>query len=436
MLLAAVPSIAETAVPVQAPAVLPKAETVVYGQSDTILRMGQTLDRRNMYPVYEYLRLSATKSELDGSSTSLYIGGWGRGDFAEKTAGDRSTDADLQYGYISHHGAQNNFILNAGRQFVAEGVASQRLDGIYTRNNFAAGFAAAAYIGSAVNTEANSKGDDLVFGGRVTHTVNDLYTIGASSLKSFSESTRYREEEGLDLWLHPVKYFNVVGRSSYNSMTDGWMEHDYILAVTPMENTRFSLELSNLNYRDYFYKTTTNVFGLFNPLTNPTGLIDPNEKLLALGGDVSYSLNDKLTLIGDFKNFNYSVAKTAQYYGGKVTYSAPEQISAGASIHRMDGRIDKLSYMEYRVFASKKISDLTLALDCINVNYDRSINSVSNAFTVVGAVSYEINHRLALGADIDYSKNPDFDNEVRGLLKLTYSFNTKYAAEGGAKREK
>ena len=144
------------------------AEYSISGESNTIFRMRTNTDKKDIYPLYEYLRLSVVSTDKDGSTISLYVGGWGRGDLGDKSARDRYTDADLQYGYIGFQGAKNNLVINAGRQFVNEGVATERLDGLYVRNDFAAGFAAAAYIGSPVVTEPNLKADDLIFGGRIT----------------------------------------------------------------------------------------------------------------------------------------------------------------------------------------------------------------------------------------------------------------------------
>jgi hypothetical protein len=410
------------------------ADTVVSGQSDTIIRMGQTVDKKDIYPAYEYLRLSATTVVKDGSAISLHVGGWARVDMAEKSARDRYVDADLQYGYLSYQGAKNNLIINAGRQFVTEGVAAQRLDGVFLRNDFAAGFAAAAYVGSPVVTEPNFKADDFVFGGRVTQSNYKYYTLGVSALKSFSGSARYREEEGVDLWLHPIKQVDLTGRSSYNSITNGWMEHAYAVSYTPIDSLRLSVDISNINYKDYFYKVTTSAL-VFNPLTNG---IDPNEKALAAGGSVSYAINKNFTLVGDFRNFSYDIAKSANYFGGKATYSLQDSFAAGFSIHRMEGHIDRLNFYEYRVFASKKLGKADLALDVIDINYENagSMNNVRNALTIVAASSYELIQRLKIGADIEYSKNPFFDNEVKGLVKLTYLFDTKHAAEGGTKSEK
>lgn len=408
------------------------AETSLFGQSDTIFRMGQSLDKKDLYPIYEYLRFSVVNAEKDGSAASLHIGGWGRADLGDKTARDRDTDADLQYGYISYHGAKNNLLINAGRQFVNEGVAAQRLDGLYVRSDFAAGFGAAVYLGSPVVTEPNLKADEFIFGGRVTHSNYKYYTLGVSALKSFDANDAvYREEEGFDIWIHPIKQVDVIGRSAYNSVTNGWMEHAYAVSYTPLESLRIGADYSYTSYRDYFYRVTTSALTLNTPGLN--GNIDERERVSTFGGSVGYTPIKNLTLTADFKNYNYDIAKAANYFGGKATYSLPDSFAAGFSIHRMDGNTDKLNFYEYRVFATKKISHLDLAVDLIDVNYDSKINGEKHAYTVAGAASYEFNQKLKFGADIDYSHNPDFDNEVRGLVKLTYAFDTKRAAEGRSK---
>jgi hypothetical protein len=70
------------------------------------------------------------------------------------------------------------------------------------------------------------------------------------------------------------------------------------------------------------------------------------------------------------------------------------------------------------------------------VNYDTQINGVSNSYVITGAAGYEFNRKLKIRGDLQYSKSPDFDNDVRALVMATYTFDTKLAAEGGKKSEK
>jgi hypothetical protein len=405
------------------------------GDSNTILRMRTTIDKKNLYPVYEYLRLNMTDNRSDGSGVSFYFGAWGRADLADKTT-DKYSDADLQYAYLSYKAAKNNTVVNIGRQFVTEGVATEKLDGLYLRSDFAYGIGAAAFAGKSVITEPSYKGGNVIYGARLTQSMPKYYTVGLSALKSddTDASSRYREEMGLDLWVRPIDKVDLTGRSSFNLITEGWMEHAYTLSVTPLESLRISADVSNIRYEDYFYNMTTSVFSLIPPV-GPAGQINPNEELTTGGIAVSYSPIKNLTVSGDYKRYTYEIAGNANYYGGKAAYSLPQSFSAGLGVHRMDGSNYRLRYTEYRAFASKQLGKADLAIDAHNVWYDKRINGIRNSFTITGAAGYEFNEKLKIGADVEYSKSPDFDNEVRGLVKITYAFDTKRSV-GGGKSEK
>jgi hypothetical protein len=405
------------------------------GESNTIFRMRTTIDKKNIYPAYEYLRLNMTDNRSDGSGVSFYFGGWGRADLADKTT-DKYTDADLQYAYLSYKAAKNNTVVNLGRQFITEGVASEKLDGLYLRTDFAAGIGAAAFAGKSVITEPSNKGDNFVYGARLTQSMPKYYTVGVSALQSFTDgNARYREELGADLWVHPIEQIDLTGRSSYNAITYGWMEHAYTLSVTPLESLKISADVSNIHYRDYYFNMTTNVFNPFmQPVTRPNGKI-VFEELLAGGLTVSYSPIKNLSVSADYKRHTYEIAGNANYYGGKVSYSLPQSFSAGAGMHRMQGSTDRLRYTESRIFASKQLGKADLTIDAQEVRYDNRINGIHNSYGVTGAAGYEFSEKLKVTGDVEYSRNPDFKNEVRGLVKITYAFDTKRSV-GGGKSEK
>lgn len=402
------------------------------GESNTIFRMRTTIDKKDIYPVYEYLRLNMTDNRGDGSAVSFYLGAWGRADLADKST-DKDSDADLQYAYLSYRAARNNTVVNLGRQFVSEGVATEKMDGLYLRNDFGAGISAAAFAGKSVITEPSYKGGNFVYGARLSQGMPKYYNIGLSALKSEDDDkSRYREEEGVDIWVHPLKQVDLTGRTSYNSITGGWMEHAYALSITPLESLRISADISNINYRDYFFNVTTAALKL---ISGNMGILDPNEKLLAAGAAVSYIPIKNLTISADYRNYDYEVAGSADYFGGKLSYSLPDSFAAGFGAHRMEGDSDRLRYSEYRLYISKKLGPANLSVDAINVNYDKKINGVRNSYAITGSAGYEFGPKLKVGADVEYSKSPDFDNEVRGLVKVTYLFDTK-RSEGRGKSEK
>ena len=404
------------------------------GESSTIFRMRTTIDKKDLYPAYEYLRLNMTDNRSDGSGVSFYLGAWGRGDLADKS-GEHNPDGDLQYAYLTYRAPKSNAAVTVGRQFISEGVATERIDGLYLRSDFQHGFGASAFVGNSVITEPNSdpkyQGGALVYGTRFSHTNNKYYTIGLSALKSEREdNTRYREEEGLDLWLHPLDKIDLTGRSTYNSITNGWMENSYAASYSPLSTLRFGADFSHINFKDYLYNVTTPALSIFNSVWNS------NERQIAVGTSVAYTVIKNLTVTADYKFYSYDQSGDASYFGGKATYSLPGDFAVGAGLHRMDGTVDKLRYTEARAFASKKFGHADLTVDAINVNYDQSINDIKNSYAITGAAIYEVNSKLKLGADVEYAKNPDFDNEVRALVKAIYTFDTKHAAEGGKKSEK
>jgi hypothetical protein len=412
-----------------------------FGESNTIFRARTTIDKKDLYPAYEYLHLGLTDNRSDGSGVSFYLGAWGRADLADKT-NSNSTDGDLQYAYLTYHAPKNNSIVTIGRQFITEGVAADRIDGLYLRNDFQYGIGTSAFIGNSVITEPISdptrpelQGGGVIYGARISQTNKKYYTVGLSALKSEHENgSRYREEEGVDLWLRPLDQVDLTGRSSYNSITNGWMESSYALAYSPLSALTFGADYSHINFKDYFATVTTSALSLFNPLLNPT--MNNNEEQNAIGTNVAYTGFKNVTIAADYKFYSYLQSGDASYFGGKLSYSLPENFVVGGSLHRMEGNIERLRYVEFRSYASKKIGHADLTIDLIDLNYDSRINGIRNTCAVTGAAGYEFNRKLKVGADIEISRNPDFNSEVRGLLKATYTFDTKLAAEGGTKSEK
>lgn len=400
------------------------------GESNTIFRMRTTTDKKDLYPAYEYLRLNLTDNRSDGSGVSFYLGAWGRADLGDKSTSS-STDGDLQYAYLTYRAPKNNTAVNIGRQFISEGVATERVDGLYLHNDFAYGIGASAYFGNSVITEPTYQGGTLVYGTRISQTDKKYYTVGLSVLKSEREDdSRYREEVGIDLWVRPIEQVDLTGRSTYNAITDGWMEHSYAATYAPLSKLNLGADFSRISFEDYLYNMTTSALSSTNPVWRING------RQTAVGVNAAYTAIKNLTIAADCKYYRYDKTGDSYYYGGKATYSLPEFLVVGAGFHRMEGDINKLRYVEIRAFASKKIGHTDLTLDATNTNYDNKINGIKNSCVITGAALYEVNRKLKVGADVEYSRNPDFDNEVRGLVKATYTFDTKYAAEGGTKNEK
>ena len=413
---------------------LPAATTAasLSGNSNTYLQSRESAGGANLMPLYEYLDFNV--QNLGSESVSVHFGGWLGYDLQDDSFGnDKKKGSDLQYGYLSYRTKEHNAVVNLGRVMVFEGVAAERVDGIYARTDLIKGFAISAFGGAPVETNDNALGNSTIYGGRLSHQYEGIYTIGLSYLYETKDNNEnkntdtWRREGGIDLWVRPMNKVELTGRSSFNFQTTGWMEHSYYLMFGPFDKLRINAEATWINYEDYFASTTNSAFKL-----TPGGTLDPKEKVSILGPEVFYAINEKWGISADYKSYSYDIAGSASYYGVKATYRTPKSYSAGLSIHKMDGETDRLKYDEYRVYASKKIEKIDVAIDLLDVKYKEPINDVTNAYSATLAAGYELTQKLKLGADLEYSKNPDFDKDVRFFLKLNYRFDAELGKRKGA----
>ena len=389
------------------------------GNSSTYLQSREDVDKTQILGGYEYLDFAV--QDLGLETISFHTGGWLRYDFEGEDYGAKST-SDLQYSYLSFKSKADNTIVNLGRVMVFEGVAAERVDGAYARTDLKGGFGISAFGGSPVETNADIPGNNLIYGGRLSQQLGDWYKIGVSALKEEKNSSDYRKEEGLDLWVHPFSKVDLTGRSSYNEITKGWMENTYVLLLGPFEKLQLNTTASWISYDDYFFRATTSALQTMN------GFILPGEKVTILGETASYPVTDKVLVTADYKNFDYNLAGTANYYGATAKFTLPESAGAGAGYHRMDGETDLLRYDEYRVYGYKKLDKLDFTADIIDVVYDTEINGIKNSYSASLAAQYAITPVWRVGADVEYSHNPEFNADTRAFLKLLYQFGSK----GGA----
>lgn len=381
------------------------------GSSNTYLQGRQELDGKRLIPLFEYLDFNTQ----DSGPVSAHFGGWYRYDLNQQT-----TNKDVQYGYLSFKSTAANSMVNLGRIMVAEGVAAERVDGIYARTDLWSNFGVSAFGGSPVETEIDLPGNNIIYGARLSHQYPGLYRIGISALKEEKNSEDFRKEEGVDLWLRPVGKVELLGKSNYNMITKEWMEHSYVLVLGPFANLRLNTTASLINYKSFFTGATSAAF-FFQP-----GVIDPNEKVRTLGEEVSYGVTNNLNVSADYNAFDYEIAGNAKKFGANIRYSVMNSGGAGLSVHSTEGDTDLLKYMEYRVYGYKKVGKADITLDALDVAYKTARNNVKDAYSLTLAAAYEVKERLKVGADVEYAKNPDFKKDVRGFLKLNYQFDIGY----------
>ena len=392
------------------------------GQSRTYIQSRQLEDATMYMPLHEYLSFRA--DDVGTQNLSFHVGGWYGYNFSSTDVHDSTNHtSELQYADLDYRGSTGNSFVSLGRLMLNQGLASSQLDGVALGTDLKWGFGISAFDGIPVETSFDSRDRDSVYGGRISQGRDNRYRIGVSYLLEKNNGLVFRNEKGLDLWIRPVNKVELLGTSLYNSKTNGVARHDYYLtlgpysALTPSSLT-LRAQFTEINYADLFTSATLTIFQF-----QPGGPVSPNEKLRTFGGEAALALG-RISFSVDFKEYIYELAKDASYYGAKLTYSGPMDTAAGLSIHEMYGQSSSLRYTEFRIYGHRKFGSWAdLTADIIEVAYAQDISGVRNAFSASLACGYELSTRARLAGDIEYSQNPFFNEDVRGLVKFVYNFD-------------
>jgi hypothetical protein len=411
------------------PSLVSAAEVGVNGT--TIIRFEEKsvpgfADER-LVPATQFLGIDADK--IGNGNLSLHLYGWGRVDLDKKSTDEHDTDGDLSYGYLDYRLPQANGAIRAGRFFHYEGVAAEQLDGVHVRSDIYRWLTFSAYGGAPVQLDRDkrSKGD-YIFGGRVSGRVAGIMELGVSGLqegrvlldKSTGE-TKNRQLVGGDLWFSPHRMIEVSGRTSFNLATHGIAEHGYLLTLRPVTPLTISGEYNENRFKNYF--TFSNIRSLFDPTQG--------DLFRSYGGTVTYVIAKPVEVSADYRHYRRDTIGNSDRFGGELRLTLLEnKLRAGASYHRLDAGSDINSYHEMRGYVLYTTAKYSASLDVIEHRYDESIFGKKDAFEVAGSLGYRILPNVAISGDLSYGQNPQYNDELKGLVRLTFNYSTANKGAG------
>lgn len=410
-------------------------------ESTTMVRFKQVEissgNKQDLQPATQFLGLDATK--LADGNLSLHIHGWGRVDLADASYGDNKSAGDLSYGYLRYRFDKAGADIRAGRFFFREGIVNEQVDGISARTNLPLGFAISAFGGATVHTQdlngesSDGKGDSLA-GGRFNYRYSGLLDIGVSGVYEeegptlSSHANGSNRKIGGDIWFSPHKTVELVGHTSYNTETSDVAEHRYLLNLRPATDLMISGEFSDQRDQSRLY-----TWALFS-----APLINPNDKSRISGATVSYVVAKPATISLHYKHYDREIGN-ADRFGGDLKLSFMENtFRSGLGYHYLDADkqfaitgTSSASYHNIRAYAMHDTKSYFAALDVNSQVFDEKINGEQAAYEASLSLGYHITPTLAISGDISYGKNPDYQDETRGLVRLTY--NSTLETTGGKK---
>ncbi|MGE4578015.1 MAG: hypothetical protein AB7F21_00625 [Desulfuromonadales bacterium] len=394
-------------------------------KSDTLMRVYQrdtlTATDVSVLPLYEYLRADVEVAGVEELSFHLY--GWGRADLGDGNYFEDDTEAKLLYGYVDYRRDTANLLVRVGRQYVFSGIANDSLDGALVRADLGPMASFSAYGGLPVALDSvNARSGDVLYGGRFSLHRGTLYDLGLSYKKSQNDSETFQERMGVDLALGLPAGVQFNGLSVLNIDSSGWAEHSYELRI-PAGSFSFRPYFQSFVYEDYFGTSASGV-SLFNALA-----ARGDANLSILGGDLNWYSGGRVSAGLKVKSIsNDSNAEDAVYTGGLLSLFGKGMNEVGAEFGYMDGDSDDNSYLLARAYfylnrLPRLAAGAFLSGDMVYALYDEPIyNEDFSLFASLGLGMAILQDRLQIKLSGDYSQDPYFDKDMRGMLVVSYLF--------------
>ena len=416
--------------------------------SATYLRFQQSavpgVDRKFQAPVTQYLTIDAAKLGQDGLSLHFY--GWGDAIMGSTLPDEDRYNGNLTYFYLEYRLPTNNAQVKAGRMFVFDGLANEQIDGVSFRTDLPLGLTLSAFGGSPskLDYKGGNKGDTIV-GSRVSERYAGILELGVSTIYEGGIRTAvnngtlapategyippdslrsYRQLVGGDIWLSPFKMADLNGHTFYDLASSGIAENSYLLTVRAMDKLSLNGEYTDQNPKNYF--AASNLPSLFNPTIN--------DKMRRYGATVTLAATKEVELSADYRRYNRENKGNSNRCGFDIRGTfAENKMRTGFSYHRVEGAdvasvagsTSATRYNELRGYAMYDTHSYVAAFDGIAQLYNQNINGRDSAFELLASLGYHLTPHLLVSGDISYGQNPDYNDEVKGLLKVVYNFSTQ-----------
>jgi hypothetical protein len=203
--------------------------------------------------------------------------------------------------------------------------------------------------------------------------------------------------------------------------TEGWAEHSYEVDFS-LGDFNFRPYYSMFKYEDYFDTGASSV----NPFNF---LATTGEEIDIVGLDATWLESEAWTFGGKLKYYDYDIADANYYYSVLATWHAGELTEIGGEIGYMDGDLDRQTYLLTRLYGywdglSEALWVDFASGDIVYASYDQDIYGQDYSFfSSLGVGKTFMDGALSVKFSGDYSVDPYFDDDLRGMLNVTYKFD-------------
>lgn len=419
-------------------------------------------DKNTFAPATQFLGIDAT--QMADGNLSMHLFGWGRVNLADQDFSTGKGGGELSSGFLRYRFSKANAELKLGRFASTDGIATEQVDGLAGRADLRGGLAFSFFAGKpviyktlpAAEQTEYEKQRNFIGGGRLSLRVPRVLELGISYVQDGkapvpdpllpSPIDYSRRFLGGDIRIAPHPSFELSGRTMYNTApraeataTSGdsrLAEHDYTLNLKFSKLISLSGNFTERNFKEYF--AGTNLPSLFRQVEN--------DKHRGLGGSLTVGDNQAFSLVADYRKTRRETYGDASRFGGEVRWgSSALKLQSGAGYHRVTAAdvllvgaqipFYGLSHHEVRIWLLHDGGTYAVSLDGIQHRYDDknnpNLNGRTSVYEFVASLGYRPTSTLNISGDVSYGADPQFQKEVRGLLRVEFRFGL--GGQGGGK---
>jgi hypothetical protein len=382
------------------------AEKSVSIDSDTYFAISEDdkwYGSKDISTLYEYLSF-----DIKDDNVSFVFTGWGKVEAADNKIGyegDGDTGGDFSEAYLNYKSEFSNFNVRLGKQVILSNLSYEGISGLSVRSDLPYNFKLEAYTGIPEELDEKSSDGDLVSGGRISSGITNLLELGVGYLTETDNKNQFRREVTADLWIMPFEMLELYGQVVHNGITESYSYSSAAANIYLTQTLTFNIKYDNTNFEDYFDTSELTIYNLSNY----------SDKLKTTEANLTLDLNEKSSVDLDFKEYNFKDTKDAASYG--LGYKmAVGTITSKLSYHKTDSSDENEG-----IYDKEKLS---FSLDALVDYFEKEIYQKNTSATIITSVGYKMSDTLGLSVDLDYSRNPEYNENYKLFVRAEYSFGS------------
>lgn len=400
--------------------ILPQS-TGIYGNISTNIQINTPIKRFDgsvdeVHPFYQYLELSVVDPK-SGFSFNTFMRA------REVLDGDDAT-FDVYNAFLEYTSPWRNLQVRLGRQPLTESTNFTLLDGALVRFSPTSGIELVAYGGYQDRDAQPDPEEPLesfgVYGIKIKsdELLGSLITLGYEGLDPDNFSSRHF----LNLTFHRALPFtdlaDVYSRLEFDIEEANPAQLTIGAGVSPVS----SLYL-NLEYGTYKPDDDRSEF-----LQDPVFDIFSVSRLHEARLGVTYFATEHLEIVSSYSFARYDVSDGVSTNGSivKLNFNWDFWQSLGLKAYQgfyfIDGREDDRAIGLNLNVSEEIIRGLVLQFTFAYAHFEKLTGKDGNAFSYIIGAEYLLIRNLALRAELEVNSNPDFDDDIRTNLGVSYYF--------------